>query len=66
MQNNLNVLLAKKRMNVSELAELTDISENTLYSIRAEKAKDLRLSTVKKICNALNVTVDDFLTSEGV
>lgn len=61
MENNLNVLLAKKRMTIKQLSQITGLSKNSLYAIRAENKKDLKFSTVEKLCNALECSVDELM-----
>ncbi|MDK6856153.1 helix-turn-helix domain-containing protein [Aerococcus sanguinicola] len=60
MQNKLRILLAEKRMTVSDLHNLTGLSKTTLTSIYYERANP-KVETIMKIAKALNVTFDELL-----
>lgn len=64
MRNNLRVVLASQKKNVSELHRLTGISRSTLASIANEKAKAPSILTFQKISEALNVSIDDLITTK--
>ena len=51
---NLDVMLAKRKMSLSELSERVDISIVNLSILKTGKAKAVRFSTVEAICKALN------------
>ena len=64
MDNNLAIILAKKRMKLSELRELTGINRTTLQNIYYLKAENITLKTVNKICEVLEVSLDEFFKEE--
>lgn len=64
MYNNLAIILAKKRMKLSELRELTGINRTTLQNIYYLKAENITLKTVNKICEVLEVSLDEFFKEE--
>lgn len=64
MYNNLAIILAKKRMKLSELRELTGINRTTLQNIYYLKAENITLKTVNKICEALGCSLDEFFREE--
>ena len=64
MKNNLRVILATKKMKISDLNEITGISKGTLTAIFYEKAKNPSIMTIKKIAKALNVSIDDLITTK--
>lgn len=64
MKNNLRVILASKKMNVTKLHKLTGISGSTLTPIVNEKAKSPSIITIKKIAEALNVSIDDLVSTK--
>ena len=51
---NLDVMLAKRKMSLSELSERVDISIVNLSILKTGKAKAVRFSTLEAICKALN------------
>ena len=58
---NLDVELAKKKMQLKELSELVDISVVNLSILKSGKAKAIRFSTLNLICNALGCQPGDIL-----
>ena len=47
----------------NELANICGITPSTIYSIMDSKRRDISLSTVKKICDGLELTLSDFFSS---
>ena len=64
MKNNLRVILANKKMKVSDLHKKTGISKGTLTAIFYEKAKNPSIITIKKIAKALNISIDDLVITK--
>ena len=58
---NLDVMLAKRKMSLSELSERVDISIVNLSILKTGKAKAVRFSTLEAICKALNCQPGDLL-----
>jgi len=58
---NLDVELAKKKMQLKELSELVDISVVNLSILKSGKAKAIRFSTLNLICKALSCQPGDIL-----
>lgn len=58
---NLDVMLAKRKMRLIDLAEKIDISIPNLSILKTSKAKAIRFSTLEKICEALDCQVSDLL-----
>jgi putative transcriptional regulator len=58
---NLDVMLAKRKMQLSELAEKVDITLPNLSILKTGKAKAIRFSTLDAICEALNCQPGDIL-----
>ncbi len=57
----LDVMLAKRKMKLQELAEQVGISQPNLSILKTGKAKAVRFSTLEKICRALNCQPGDLL-----
>ncbi|MGZ5511532.1 MAG: helix-turn-helix domain-containing protein [Nitrososphaeraceae archaeon] len=51
---NIDVVLAKRKMSMSELAEKVGITLTNLSILKTNKAKAIRFSTLEAICKALN------------
>ena len=50
---NIDVMLAKRKMSVTELAERVGITMANISVLKNGKAKAIRLSTLEAICQAL-------------
>lgn len=55
------MMLAKRKMTLSELSERVDISIVNLSILKTGKARAVRLSTLDAICNALDCQPGDIL-----
>lgn len=58
---NIDVMLAKRKMSVTELAERVGITLANLSILKNGKAKAVRLSTLEAICRALECQPGDIL-----
>ena len=58
---NLDVMLARRKMQLQELAEKVDITLPNLSILKTGKAKAVRFSTLEAICKALNCQPGDIL-----
>ncbi|BAQ11827.1 helix-turn-helix domain-containing protein [Bacillus sp. OxB-1] len=58
---NIDVMLAKRKMSVTELAERVGITMANLSILKNGKAKAIRLSTLEAICKALDCQPGDLL-----
>ena len=50
---NLDVMMAKRKISLNELAEKVGITQANLSILKNEKAKAIRLSTLDKLCEVL-------------
>lgn len=64
MNNNMRVILAKRREKVSELSKATGISKSTLTDLYYERSESPKLSTIIKLTQYLGVTIDEFFNVE--
>jgi putative transcriptional regulator len=58
---NLDVMLARRKMPLTELSEKVDITLANLSILKTGKAKAVRFSTLEAICEALNCQPGDIL-----
>lgn len=58
---NIDVMLAKRKMSVTELADKVGITMANLSILKNGKAKAVRLSTLEAICAALGCQPGDIL-----
>lgn len=58
---NLDVMMAKRKMSLSELSERVGITLANLSVLKNNKARAIRFSTLDAICRALDCTPQDIL-----
>ena len=58
---NIDVMLAKRKMSVTELSEKIDITMANISILKNGKAKAIRFSTLSKICEVLDCQPGDIL-----
>lgn len=58
---NLDVMMAKRKMSLSQLSEKVDITLANLSILKNNKAKAVRFSTLAAICAALDCQPGDIL-----
>ncbi|OQP66269.1 transcriptional regulator [Niastella vici] len=58
---NLDVMLAKRKMSLTELSERVGITIANLSVLKSGKAKAIRFSTLDEICKILNCQPGDIL-----
>lgn len=58
---NLDVMLAKRKMSLTELSEKVGITMSNLSILKSGKAKAIRFSTLELICEVLECQPGDIL-----
>ena len=58
---NLDVMMAKRKISLTELADKVGITLANLSILKTEKAKAIRFSTLNKICKVLECQPGDIL-----
>jgi len=58
---NLDVMMAKRKIGLMELAEIVSITPANLSILKNNKAKAIRFSTLAEICKALQCQPGDIL-----
>lgn len=62
---NIDVMLAKRKMSVTELTDRVGITMANLSILKNGKAKAIRFSTLEAICRALDCQPGDILEYKG-
>jgi putative transcriptional regulator len=62
---NLDVMMAKRKIGLSELAAQVDITLANLSILKNNKARAIRFSTLEAICRALDCQPGDILEFRG-
>ncbi len=58
---NIDVMLAKRKMSVTELADKVGITITNMSVLKTGKAKAIKVTTLAKLCEALNCQPGDLL-----
>lgn len=58
---NLDVMMAKRKIKLQDLAEIIGITVQNLSILKTGKAKAIRFSTLERICEALDCQPGDIL-----
>lgn len=58
---NLDVVMAQRKMGLTELSEQVDLTMANLSILKNNKAKAIRFSTLEAICKVLNCQPGDIL-----
>lgn len=58
---NIDVMLARRKMSVTELAERVGITLTNMSILKTGKAKAVKVSTLAKLCEALDCQPGDIL-----
>lgn len=58
---NIDVMLAKRKMSVTELSERVGITMANISILKNGKAKAIKIQTIDKICEALDCEPGDIL-----
>ncbi|WP_036379568.1 helix-turn-helix transcriptional regulator [Muricauda sp. MAR_2010_75] len=58
---NLDVMMAKRKMSLTELSDKVGVTMANLSMLKTEKAKGVRFSTLSAICKALDCQPGDIL-----
>lgn len=64
IQIDLDLMLAKRKMTLTELSKAVDISLPNLSILKTGKAKAIRFSTLSAICKTLDCQPEDILRYE--
>ena len=62
---NIDVMLAKRKMSVTELSERVGITMANISILKNGKAKAVKFSTLAKLCEVLECQPGDLLEYEG-
>ena len=62
---NLDVMLAKRKMSLTELSEQVGITMSNLSILKKGKARAVRFSTLEAICKVLDCQPGDILEYKG-
>jgi DNA-binding Xre family transcriptional regulator len=62
--NRINEICDDKGIAVNKLANISGITPSTVYSVFNSDRKDIGIVLIKKICDGLEITLEEFFSSE--
>ena len=57
-------LCAEKNIAINTLANQAGITPSTVYSMLDERRKDIGIVTIKKLCDGLDIPIEEFFNSK--
>ena len=57
-------LCNSKGITLNELANLSGITPSTVYSMVQNKRREIGITTIKKLCDGLDITICDFFYTD--
>lgn len=60
MKNRLRIIMAEKKVSLSQLHEKSEVSKTTLVNLYYERTQNPDTQTVIKVCKTLDVTPNEF------
>lgn len=58
-----NDILKARCMAPNELAIISGVSRSTVYSMLSDERKDIKITTIKKLCDGLEITLGEFFST---
>ena len=57
-------LCDQRGIRLNELANRSGVTPSTVYSMMDDKRRELSITTIKKLCDGLDITLGEFFTTE--
>lgn len=57
-------IMAQRNIKTNELATLSGVTPSTAYSMLNENRRDISITTIKKFCDGLEITLGEFFSTE--
>ncbi len=54
----------ERNIKYNELATISGVTPSTVYSMMDEKRRDISITTIKKFCDGLDMTLGDFFNAD--
>lgn len=59
------VLLSERNIKINELATLSGVTPSTAYSMFDKTRRDISITTIKKFCDGLGITLGEFFSASA-
>lgn len=56
-------ILKERNMAINELAVISGMTPSTVYSMMQDSREDVSISTIKKLCDGLEITIGEFFST---
>lgn len=60
----IQTLCREKGIRPNELANISGVTPSTVYSLLDKRRRDVSITTIKKLCDGLEVTLGTFFSTE--
>lgn len=57
-------LCKKRKISINELANLSGVTPSTAYSMLDPRRREVSITTIKKFCDGLEITLGEFFSTE--
>ena len=57
-------LCVQRQISVNKLADVSGVTQSTLNNIVSGRNKSTTVTTIKKLCDGLDITIDEFFAAE--
>ena len=54
----------EKRISVNELATRSGVTPSTVYSMMDSRRREISITTIKKLCDGLDMTLSEFFSTK--
>ncbi len=58
------ILCQERNITLNELANISGVTPSTAYSMMDNSRRDISITTIKKFCDGLEITLGDFFTTD--
>ena len=56
-------ILEERKIKINELANLSGVTPSTAYSMLDENRRDVSITTIKKFCDGLEISLGEFFSA---
>ena len=56
-------LCEKRNIKINELANISGVTPSTVYSMMDVNRRDISITTIKKLCDGLEITLGEFFST---
>lgn len=57
-------LCEERNIKINELANISGVTPSTAYSMMDENRRDISITTIKKFCDGLEITLSEFFSTK--